>query len=137
MRNSISILILMFAFLVCSSTKAKEWTEITKGQNGHIFFVDMENLYESNGYIYFWQLINYIDQDEYGDMSAKIYVKAKCQVFKFKWLKVSYHKMLMGKDYVKPDKPSKLVSGWQFPSIGSTSYAVLDYVCKNNKELLL
>ena len=136
MRNSISILILLFSFLFCLSTKAKDWTEITKGQNGHIFFVDMENLNESKGYIYFWQLINYNEQDEYGDMSAKIYVKAECEVFKFKWLKVSYHKMLMGKDYVKPDNPSKLVSGWQFPSIGSTSYAVLDHVCKN-KGLLL
>ena len=136
MRNSISILILLFPFLFCLSTKAKDWTKITKGQNGHIFFVNMENLNESKGYIYFWQLINYNAQDEYGDMSAKIYVKAECEVFKFKWLKVSYHKMLMGKDYVKPDNPSKLVSGWQFPSIGSTSYAVLDHVCKN-KGLLL
>ena len=136
MRNSISILILLFSFLFCLSTKAKDWTKITKGQNGHIFFVDMENLNESKGYIYFWQLINYKDQDEYGDMSAKIYVKAECEIFKFKWVKVSYHKMLMGKDYVKPDNPSKLVAGWQFPTLGSTSYAVLDYVCKN-KGLLL
>ena len=136
MRNSISILILLFPFLFCLSTKAKDWTKITKGQNGHIFFVDMENLNESKGYIYFWQLINYKDKDEYGDMSAKIYVKAECDIFKFKWVKVSYHKMLMGKDYVKPDNPSKLVAGWQFPTLGSTSYAVLDYVCKN-KGLLL
>ena len=136
MRNLILILILIFASLFCLSTKAKDWTEITKGQNGHIFFVDMENLNESRGYIYFWQLINYNEQDEYGDVAAKIYVKAECEVFKFKWLKVSYHKMSMGKDYVKPDNPSTLVSGWQFPSTGSTSYAVLDHVCKN-KGLLL
>ena len=136
MRNSTLTLILLFTFLVFLSTKAKEWTKITKGQNGHIFYVNMENLDENKGYIYFWQLINYNDQDEYGDMSAKIYVKAECEIFKFKWLKVSYHKMLMGKDYVKPDNPSKLVAGWQFPSIGSTSYAVLDHVCKN-KGLLL
>ena len=136
MRNSILIIIILFSSLFCLSTIARDWTEITKGQNGHIFFVDMENLNESRGYIYFWQLINYNEQDEYGDMAAKIYVKAECEVFKFKWLKVSYHKMLMGKDYVKPDNPSKLVSGWQFPSTGSTSYAVLDHVCKN-KGLLL
>ena len=105
MRNSISILILLFAFLFCLSTKSKEWTEVTKGQNGHIF-VDMENLNEAKGYIYFWQLINYNEKDEYGDMSAKIYVKAECEVFKFRWLKVSYHKMLMGKDYVKPNNPA-------------------------------
>ena len=136
MRNSILIIILLFSSLLCLNTIARDWTEITKGQNGHVFFVDMENLNESRGYIYFWQLINYNEQDEYGDMAAKIYVKAECEIFKFKWLKVSYHKMLMGKDYVKPDNPSTLVSGWQFPSTGSTSYAVLDHVCKN-KGLLL
>ena len=136
MRNPILIIILLFYSLFCLNTIAKDWTEITKGQNGHIFFVDMENLNESRGYIYFWQLINYNEQDEYGDMAAKIYVMAECEVFKFKWLKVSYHKMLMGKDYVKPDNPSRLVSGWQFPISGSTSYAVLDHVCKN-KGLLL
>ena len=136
MKNSILTLIILFAYLVCLSTKAKDWTEITKGENGHVFFVDMVKLNENKGYIYFWQLINYNDQDEYGDMSAKIYVKAACEAFKFKWMKVSYHKMLMGKDYVKPDNPSKLVSGGQFPSTGSTSYAVLDHVCKN-KGLLL
>ena len=136
MRNSILIIILLFSSLFCLNTIARDWTEITKGQNGHIFFVDMENLNESRGYIYFWQLINYNEQDEYGDMAAKIYVKAECEVFKFKWLKVAYHKMLMGKDYVKPDSPSKLVAGWQFPTLGSTSYAVLDHVCKN-KGLLL
>ncbi len=136
MRNSIFIIVILSVFLFCLGTKSRDWTEITKGQNGHIFFVDMENLYIHKGYIYFWQLINYNDQDEYGDMSAKIYVKAECEVFKFKWLKVSYHKMSMAKDYVKPNNPSKLVSEWQFPSIGSTSYAVLDHVCKN-KGLLL
>ena len=136
MRNSILIIILLFSSLFCLNTIARDWTEITKGQNGHIFFVDMENLNESRGYIYFWQLINYNEQDEYGDMAAKIYVKAECEGFKFKWLKVSYHKMLMGKDYVKPDNPSTLVSGWQFPNTDSTSYAVLNHVCKN-KGLLL
>ena len=136
MRNSILIIILLFSSLFCLNTIARDWTEITQGHNGHIFFVDMENLNESRGYIYFWQLINYNEQDEYGDIAAKIYVKAECEVFKFKWLKVSYHKMLMGKDYVKPDNPSRLVSGWQFPITGSTSYAVLDHVCKN-KGLLL
>ena len=136
MRNSILIIVLLFSSLFCLNTIARDWTEITKGQNGHIFFVDMENLNESRGYIYFWQLINYNEQDEYGDMAAKIYVKAECEGFKFKWLKVSYHKMLMAKDYVKPDNPSTLVSGWQFPSTGSTSFAVLDHVCKN-KGLLL
>ena len=136
MRNSLSILILLFVYLCCLSIKANDWTEITKGKNGHTFFVNMERLKEDKDFIYFWQLINYKEKDEYGDMSAKIYVQGECETFKFKWLKVSYHKMYMGRDYVKPGKPSDLVSGWQFPITNSTSYTVLDHVCKN-KGLLL
>ena len=136
MRNLILILIILLHYFCIVSIKAKDWTEITKGTNGHAFFVDMEKLNENKGYIYFWQLINYKEKDEYGDMSAKIYVQGECKAFKFKWLKVSYHKMFMGKDIVKPGNPSELVSGWQFPAIGSTSYTVLDHVCKN-KGLLL
>ena len=131
MKNSISILTLLLTLLFCLSTKAKDWTKITRGQNGHTFFIDMKKINENKGYIYFWQLINYNEKDEYGDMSAKIYVKAECEAFKFKWVKLSYHKMLMGKDYVKPSKPSELVSGWQFPRFGSTSFTVLDHICKN------
>ena len=136
MKNPISILIVLFTFLFCFSIQTANWTRVTKGQNGHTFFIDMQNLNENRGYIYFWQLINYVEKDEYGDLSAKIYVQAHCKTFKFKWLKVAYHKMLMGQDQVKPDKPSKLISDWQFPNFGSTAYAVLDHVC-NNKGLLL
>ena len=136
MKVSISIIILLFVYLFCLGIKATEWTKVTKGQNGHTFFIDMKKLNENKGYIYFWQLINYYEKDEYGDFSAKIYVKGDCNIFKFKWLKVAYHKMLMGEDQVKPEKPSKLVSKWQFPKFGSTSYTVLQYVCEN-KGLIL
>ena len=81
-------------------------------------------------------MINYKEKDEYGDLSAKIYIQGDCKTFKFKWLQVSYHKMIMGQDEVKSNQPSRIVSGWQYPIIGSTSYAVLDHVCKN-KGLIL
>ena len=136
MKVLVSTIILLFAYLFCSDIKASEWTKVTKGQNGHTFFIDMKKFNENKGYVYFWQLINYYEKDEYGDLSAKIYVQGDCNIFKFKWLKVSYHKMLMGKDHVKPKKPSKLVAKWQFPKSGSTSYKVLQYVCEN-KGLIL
>ena len=136
MRNFTAITLTVIIYLFCLSIQSKNWTKVTKGQNGHIFFIDMKKLNESNDYIYFWQLINYNKKDEYGDLSAKIYIQGDCKNFKFKWLKVSYHKLMMGEDQVRSNQPSKLVSGWQFPNFGSTSYAVLDYVCKN-KGLIL
>ena len=53
MKDLILTLILLFIFLFCLNTKAKDWTEITKGENGHVFFVDMIKLNENKGYIYF------------------------------------------------------------------------------------
>ena len=129
-------IILLLIYLFCTNTLATDWTKVTVGHNGHTFFIDMKKLIENNGFIYFWQLINYNEEDEYGDLSAKIYIQGDCKTFKFRWLKVSYHKMLMGRDPVKPDKPSKLVAGWQFPKENSTSFSVLEHVCEN-KGLLL
>ena len=82
------------------------------------------------------KLIAYISEKDIRDLSAKIYIQGDCKTFKFKWLQVSYHKMIMGQDEVRLSQPSKPVSGWQFPVAGSTSYAVLEHVCKN-KGLLL
>ena len=45
-------------------------------------------------------MIDYKFKDEYGDLSAKIYIKADCIKMRFKWLKLSYHKDSMGKDMV-------------------------------------
>lgn len=136
MKILVSINILFFVCFLGLSIHAKDWTQVTKGQNGHTFYIDMKKLDENKEYVFFWQLINYNEKDEYGDLSAKIYIQGDCKTFKFRWLKVSYHKMFMGRDPVKPDKPSKLVSGWQFPKENSTSYSVLEHVCEN-KGLLL
>ena len=92
---------------------------------------DMETIIESKGFVYFWELIDYTKEDEYGDKSAKIYIEADCIKYKFKWVKLSYHKEAMAKDEVKVQSPSYLVADWQFPHQNSTSMIVLDFVCKN------
>ena len=69
-------------------------------------------------------------------MSAKIYIKGNCKHFKFKWLKVAYHKLLMAKDKVPAKKPSDIVAGWQVAVPHSTSYVVIDYACRNKGILL-
>ena len=132
----IYIIIIVNIVLLNTSFAFQEWTKVAIGNNGHTFFVDMMKIIEKKKYIYFWQLINYIKPDEYGDYSAKIYIQADCKKFKFRWNKVSYHKLFMAKDKVKATIPSKAVEGWQYPRPNTTSFAVLDYVCKNMGVLL-
>jgi hypothetical protein len=119
-----------FIFLLNVNLKA-DWTKVTQSSNGQSFYVDMETIIENKGFVYFWELIDYKKEDEYGDKSAKIYIEADCTNYKFKWIKLSYHKDAMAGDDVKVQSPSNIVSDWQFPNKNSTSMIVLDFVCKN------
>lgn len=112
------------------------WTKVIQGKNGYDFYIDINTIENNNNIIFFWQLINYKKKDEYGDMSAKIYIKGDCNNFKFKWLKVAYHKLLMAKDKIQAEKPSDIVAGWQAALPKSTSYAVINYACSNKGILL-
>ena len=124
--------------LICNVSKAESqlWSKVIQGKNGYDFYVDIQTIQNYNNIIFFWQLINYKKKDEYGDMSAKIYIKGNCKNFQFKWLKVAYHKLLMAKDQVQEKKPSDIVAGWQSALPDSTSYAVIDYACRNKGILL-
>ncbi len=132
------ILIVMVLYFLSNISKANTeiWTIVTQAKNGHEFYIDTKTIIEKNNFIYFWQLINYKKKDEYGDMSARIYIKGHCKSFQFKWLRVAYHKLLMAKDKGQTQKPSKIVAGWQKPVYGTTSYKIIDYVCSNKGILL-
>ncbi len=124
------LIFLIISKLFLVEAKA-EWTKVTESNNGQTFYVDLQTIHEKEGQIFFWELIDYKFQDEYGDLSAKIFIQGDCSKLRFKWLKLSYHKDSMGRDMVVDQKPSKLVSQWQYPKIHTTSMKVLDFVCKN------
>ena len=124
------LILLIISKLFLVEAKA-EWTKVTESNNGQTFYVDLQTIHEKEGQIFFWELIDYKFQDEYGDLSAKIFIQGDCSKLSFKWLKLSYHKDSMGRDMVVDQKPSKLVSQWQYPKIHTTSMKVLDFVCKN------
>ncbi len=130
-KKKVNFFLFTFLFLAFFIEARANWTKVTQSSNGQSFYVDMQNITESRGYVYFWELIDYNRKDEYGDKSAKIYIEADCINFKFKWIKLSYHKDEMGKDKVKVETPSKLVTDWQYPIQNSTSMVILDFVCKN------
>ena len=129
-KNLFTWTLTTFIFLLNINLKADR-KKITQSSNGQSFYVDMETIIESKGFVYFWELIDYKKEDEYGDKSAKIYIEADCTNYKFKWIKLSYHKDAMAGDDVKVQSPSNIVSDWQFPNKNSTSMIVLDFVCKN------
>ena len=127
------------AFLLLINFKishADDWELVTKGINGHSFYVLGNEVVEKDNYIYFWQLIDYKISDEYGDSSARIFIKGNCNNLSFKWLKIAYHKENMAKDNVVIQEPSIQTSDWQFSKLNTTSRVVLEFACRR-KALLL
>ena len=80
------LIILFFALLFSMNAKA-EWIKVAESNYGQTFYVDINTLYEREGRVFFWELIDYKNKDEYGDHSAKIYIEGDCANYRFKWLK--------------------------------------------------
>ena len=131
MKKLFSLVILIFFKLIFILPGQEHWKKVTTGSNGYDFYINLLSVEERASKVYFWQLINYIKPDEYGDMSAKIFIESDCVNLRYKWIAFSYHKEPMGKDSSIKKKPTKNLSRWQVASPHSTAKSILDYVCNS------
>lgn len=121
----------MFFKAIFILSAEEDWKKVTTGSNGYVFYINLLSIEERDRKVYFWQLIDYIKPDEYGDLSAKIYIESDCVNLRYKWIAFSYHKKPMGMDSAIKKKPTKNLSFWQSALPHSTSKAILDYVCNS------
>ena len=96
--------------------------------HGTTFYVDFERIRKHGGYVYWWELSDYLKPKKYGTLSGKKYHQGDCKLFRYKYLSDSYHKQPMGKGDKtggsnKPDKD------WSYPSPKSMSEVILKKVC--------
>ncbi len=125
------LLIVCFLFFLEENLKSYDhiWDKIKAYNENNSFYIDINNIIQMDGYTQFWELIDYSVKDEYGDLSAKILIQGDCKYFRFKWLKVSYHKFPMAKDTTQTKDPSEAYKHWHYPPTKSTSAKILEYVC--------
>lgn len=75
---------LLFLFLlIFSSQSFAEWKAVSIG-NDRVFYVDFDNLTESDGYIFFWELVNLKEAEKFGRDYYKSYIEYKqadCKLF--------------------------------------------------------
>ena len=79
-----------------SSTGFGEWTEVSRGENGRIYYVDFDRIRKIDGYVYWWELIDLAKPSPHGDLSRKTYNQGDCKLFRYKILSSSFHKEPMG-----------------------------------------
>ena len=126
------ILILLFSTVMFSSPSYAEWTKVGEGTStmnrGNAYYVDFERIRKHDGYVYWWDLTDFLKPTSQGHLSAKTYSQGDCKLFRIKRLSSSYHTQLGGDGtsditHNVPDKE------WTYPSPNSADEVILKEVC--------
>ena len=127
MKKLLLIFTLLFSTLLFSTPSYAEWTKVASIKNGaDTFYVDFERIRKHGGYIYFWELTDYL-KPEHGVLSAKVYREGDCKLFRLKSLSYSFHEEPMGGGTGQFDnRPDK---DWSYPIPASSGETALKKVC--------
>ena len=129
MKKLLLIFTLLFSTLMFSTPSYGEWTKVGSTGNGAFtYYVDFERIRKHDGYVYFWELGNYLKPNKWGSLSVKMYYQGDCKLFRYKTLTDSFYKGPMGTgdgngSSNKPDKE------WNYPPPNSVGEAILKTVC--------
>ena len=95
MKNLLTIFTLLFTVMI-PSTSFAEWTKIAEDDVGDNWYVDFERIRKHDGYVFYWELSDYLKPTGIRDLSDKMYWQGNCKLFQFKSLSLSSHKKSMG-----------------------------------------
>ena len=131
MNKSVLTIIILVTTFGLSSPSFAEWTKVTVGMNKHTFYFDPERVRQSGEYHYAWEMIDFAEPTESGDLSAKVYLKIDCGIFRYQNLQYSFHKQAMGRGQGDMQDPVANSQGWKYPAPNSNIEAVLNAICNN------
>jgi hypothetical protein len=127
MKTLIIFLALTFSVMFSSSSYAG-WTKVSENVNGRIFYVDFERIRKHDGYVYWWELSDYLKPSKYGDLSGRTYNQGDCKLFRHKVLSDSYYIEPMGRG-TPSDSSNNPDKEWKYPPPNSVAELTLKQVC--------
>jgi len=119
---------LFFSTLMFASPAYADWEKVIENGNGTTSYVDFDRMRTNGGYVYYWQLSDYLEPTEYGTLSTKVYNQGDCEVFRVKYLSFIHYEQPMGEgsgDSNSPPDPE-----WIYPSPNSMVETILKIVCE-------
>ena len=126
MKTLLTITTLVFT-LMFSFTSFAGWTKVGENISGDTYYVDFERIRKVDGFVYWWDLLDMLKPDKFGDLSIKYYRQGDCKLFRVKPLSYVFHKQPMGRDTAETDnKPDK---EWRYPPPNSVDEIILKKVC--------
>ena len=128
--------LLLIFLIIFSSQSFAEWDFVVAFDEEIGIYVDFDNIKENDGYIFFWQLTNYLKPQEipYGEgkgqsfQSYIIYKQADCNMFREKSIQSIVYPQIFGKG--NPIMTFENKNKWFYPPPTSTSDVVLKRVCE-------
>ena len=121
----------MFSVMLSSPSYAK-WEKVGITFEA-TFYVDVERIRKVDGFVYFWQLIDYGKPSPHGHLSGIEYRQGDCKLFRYKGLSLFLYKKPMGKGTEESHTIPKKFQGWQYPSPNRMPELILKKVCALKK----
>ncbi len=131
MKSLLTIFTVVFTMMF-SCISFAEWERIGETTGGNVHYVDFEKLRKHGGYVYYWQLIDFLKSDENGNSSVKGYEQVDCNAFRWKVLSIHIHEKAMGGgtfEAINFDDNS-----WEYPPPNSISEFRLEQVCSRSSN---
>jgi hypothetical protein len=123
------IFTLLFSTLVFSSPSYADWTKVDTNVDGHTFYVDFDRIRKHDGYVYFWELADYLKPLLGKYLSAKLYYQVDCKLFRVKALEGNFYKDSMGNGAIISDSSKEDM--WHYPPPNSSIETILNSVCSH------
>ena len=130
MKKLTLILTLLVSTVMFSSPSYAKWTKVSTNTIGVTFYVDFERIRKVDGFVYYWELGDYLKPSPEGHLSGKRYHQGDCKLFRYKSLSSVVHKQPMGRGWWRTSPQKK--PEWIYPSLGSVAEVVLKKICSRS-----
>ena len=123
---------LLFLFLlIFSSQSFAEWKAVSIGKD-RVFYVDIDNITERDGYTFYWELVNLKEAEKFGSdyyKSFKTHKQADCKLFQVRYIqKTSIYSQEFGRGNLIQEV--EYDGAWLVPPPDSDLDTILKRVCE-------
>ena len=124
---------LFFSTLMFASPAYADWKSVGENVVGTTYYVDFDRIRTNGGYVYWWELSDFLEPNKYGYLSFKVYHKGDCELFRYKRLSFIHYKQPMGERLGNTDSTPD--TEWTYPSPNSMGEYTLKRVCEYAENL--
>jgi hypothetical protein len=130
MKKITLLLVIIFTFLF-SNTSWGDWTFVEETDTGIKFYYDKDRVRKSGKYLYFWELIDLLKPDKWGNLSITRYIQLDCSILRTKFLKFHRYNNSMGEGKLNSSSTPK--DEWNYPPPDSVDEIVCNFVCEEHQ----